>query len=188
MTSHDPFTYGWWLASRAAGVVALVLITASVIIGLAMADRLPSPRVRVALRATHERVAIAGLVAIAAHGLLLLPDPWLKPGLAGVLVPFASPYRPGWTGLGVLAGLGSAVLGLSFYARRWVGGGRWRRAHRLTPAVYVLVVAHVLGAGSDAGTAWLRILVLGGAAVVAVLLAERVRASLARPRLARSTE
>ena len=39
MTGPDPAEYGWWLASRAAGIVALLCIALSVGIGLAMAGR-----------------------------------------------------------------------------------------------------------------------------------------------------
>ena len=37
--TRDPMDYGWWLASRASGLVALALITLSVGVGLAMAGR-----------------------------------------------------------------------------------------------------------------------------------------------------
>ena len=39
MTGRDPMEYAWWLASRASGIVALALISLSVILGLAMAGR-----------------------------------------------------------------------------------------------------------------------------------------------------
>ena len=39
MSGRDPMEFGWWLASRASGIVALVLIAASVTIGLGMAAR-----------------------------------------------------------------------------------------------------------------------------------------------------
>jgi sulfoxide reductase heme-binding subunit YedZ len=170
---RDPVHYGWWLTSRAAGIVAAVLVSASVVLGLAMAARVLPPRARMRLREVHERVGVAGLAALGLHGALLLPDPWLRPGLAGILVPFASPYRPLWTGLGVIAGYLAVGLGASFYVRRRLGAGRWRRLHRLTPLVYPLVVAHVLGAGTDGGSAWLEVVVLAPAAAIAVLLARR---------------
>jgi methionine sulfoxide reductase heme-binding subunit len=170
---RDPLHYGWWLTSRAAGLVAVVLVSASVLIGLAMAARVLTPGARIRLRDAHEKIAVAGLVALVLHGALLLPDPWLRPGLAGIVVPFASPYRPLWTGLGVLAGYLAVGLGASFYVRRRLGAGRWRRLHRLTPLVYPLVVAHVIGGGTDGTSAWLEVVVLAPAAAILVLLARR---------------
>lgn len=149
--------YGWWLASRASGLVALVLVTISVAIGLTMASKIARrpgmPRI---LTAIHEQTALAGLIAIAVHGITLLGDPWLNPGVSGVLVPFTMDYRPVWTGLGTIAGLLALLLGLSFYARRSIGAKLWRKAHRATILVYFLAIAHTLGAGTDGSAIWMR--------------------------------
>lgn len=166
--------HGWWLASRASGIVALALVTASVLLGLTMASRaLRGPRIGPALSAIHEQTALTGLVCVAVHGIALLGDGWLHPGPEGVLVPFAIAYRPAWTGLGIVAGYLGAALGLSFYARHRVGPRLWRRAHRLTVVVYALAVAHTLGAGTDAGSPWLRRPLLASAAVVTILFLVR---------------
>lgn len=189
MTSaNDLLAHAWWLASRSAGIVALVLVAASVTIGLILATGLGGPPARRrALVAVHQHTALTGLVAIALHGALLLGDPWLRPGLAGLLVPFVMRYRPLFTGLGILGGYAAALLGLSFYARRRIGAKRWRNLHRATPLVYVLGLAHALGAGSDAGTLWLRAFMLASAVPIAGLLALRLagrrRRAPARPAL-----
>jgi len=171
VTTRDPLDYGWWLASRSAGVVAYLLLSAAVIAGLAMALRIGPAR---ALRATHERIALLALAAVAAHGLLLLGDPWLRPGLSGVLVPFASDYRPVWTGLGILAAYLAAALALTFYVRGRIGARRWRTAHRLIPVAWLLAAVHVIGAGSDAGSLWLQVPVALTAALVLTLVGQRL--------------
>src|SRR6185369_1432144 len=80
--------HGWWLASCASGLVALVLVTISVFLGLTMAGKvMRRPGLSKKLMAAHEQTALAGLVAIAVHGIALLGDPWLHPGVAGVAVP-----------------------------------------------------------------------------------------------------
>jgi sulfoxide reductase heme-binding subunit YedZ len=153
--------YGWWLASRASGILALILIALSVIIGLVMAARaVRSPAQRRTLIAVHEHAALAALVAIAVHGITLLGDHWLDPGIAGITVPFVIDHEPAFTGLGIIGGYIAAVLGLTFYVRRRIGTRRWRNLHRLTPVVYVLGVIHTLGSGSDAGTLWMTIILI----------------------------
>ena len=154
MSVHDHL---WWLASRASGFVALGLITISVAIGLTMAGKIMRKpgRARV-LVAIHEHTALAGLIAIAVHGVTLLGDAYLNPGVAGITVPGAIGYRPLWTGLGIVGGYLAAALGLSFYFRRRIGTRLWRRAHRATIVVYALAVVHTLGAGTDAASGWLR--------------------------------
>ena len=153
---RDPMEYAWWLASRASGIVALVLIALSVAIGLAMAAKaFRKPGLPKILIAIHEHAALAALVAIAVHGITLLGDHWLDPGILGITVPFVIDHEPVFTGLGIIGGYMAAILGLTFYIRRRVGTRRWRNLHRLTPVVYVLGVIHTLGSGSDAGTAWM---------------------------------
>jgi methionine sulfoxide reductase heme-binding subunit len=172
VTGRDPMDYGWWLASRASGIVALVLISLAVGLGLAMAGRVATePRYRRPMLALHEHAALAGLIAIAVHGITLLGDRWLHPGPIGVLVPFAMDYKPLWTGLGIAGGYLAAALGLSFYIRRRIGTKRWRKLHRATIAAYALSVAHAIGAGSDASTPWMRaVLVLAVAPIVFLLV------------------
>src|SRR4029079_7582986 len=99
--AREPADHGWWLASRSAGVVAYLLLSAAVVLARAMALRLVRPRSAVVLRIAHERIALIALGAVAAHGLLLLGDGFLRPGLSGILVPFAMDYLSGWTGIGV---------------------------------------------------------------------------------------
>jgi sulfoxide reductase heme-binding subunit YedZ len=176
MTRLDPADHVWWLVSRASGIVALVLITASVALGLTMASKVVTARgVRPLLARVHEQTALAGLNAIAVHGITLLGDAWLNPGLTGVLVPFTMGLEPAYTGLGTIAGYLALALGVSFYARRRIGAKLWRRAHRATVVVYVLALVHTLGAGTDAGSTWLRAFMLSTAAPIAVLFALRVR-------------
>lgn len=180
MSSPDPANYIWWLVGRASGVVALLLVTASVALGLTMASKVVRKRgMAPVLARVHEQTALAGLVAIAVHGVALLADPWLRPGVAGVLVPFSMGYRPLFSGLGIVAGYLAALLGLSFYVRKRIGARLWRKLHRATVLVWALGVVHTLGAGSDAGSAWLRGLVLATGAPIVVLFAIRV---LRRPR------
>jgi sulfoxide reductase heme-binding subunit YedZ len=175
MSGPAPGEYGWWLASRAAGVTALVCITVAVVLGLALGGRVARrpgwPRV---LLAVHEHAALAGLVAVAVHGVTLLGDGWLKAGIADIAVPFASGHEPLWTGLGVVGGWLAALLGLTFYARRRIGVQRWRKLHRATILVYVLAVAHTLGSGTDAGEPWMQLLLLGTGAPVLFLFVMRV--------------
>jgi sulfoxide reductase heme-binding subunit YedZ len=170
----------WWLISRSAGVVALLLIAASVLIGLTLAAGLAGPPARRrVLVALHEHAANCGLAAVGLHGVALLGDRWLKPSLTDLAIPFTSDYRPFYTGLGIVAGYLGLLLGVSFYARRRVGAKRWRKLHRATPVVYLLALVHALGAGTDATTPWLRAVMLATALPAAGLLAARA----AGPRL-----
>ncbi|MGK2936972.1 MAG: ferric reductase-like transmembrane domain-containing protein [Solirubrobacteraceae bacterium] len=181
MNGPAPLEYGWWLASRASGIVALLCVTVSVAIGLMMAGKVSRrPGMAKALMGVHEQAALAGLLAIAVHGITLLGDPWLDPGPAGVVVPFAMDYRPFFTGLGIIAGWLAVLLGLSFYFRKRIGAKRWRTLHRATLLVWVLGVAHTIGAGTDGPSTWMLAFVGVSTAVIVPLLVLRMRPRAAR--------
>lgn len=162
----------FWITSRAAGGAAMLLASASVAVGLLMSSRRPVAGKR-DYRAVHEALSLTTLAMVALHGLSLLGDGWLHPGLGGIAIPFAGAYRPFWTGVGIVAGYGLAALGLSYYVRARIGAARWRRLHRLTAIFWLLAVGHSIGAGSDAAEPWF--LAAGAALVVpaAALLAVR---------------
>src|SRR5262249_5158119 len=163
-----------WLAARSAGLVAYGLVGASTLLGLLQTTRSFAPRRRMALRPLHEALAVCAVVAIALHAAFLLADPWLRPGLAGILIPFASPWRP----LAVAFGIGAAylvlLLGPTYYLRHRVGAKRWRAVHAFVPAAYVLATLHVVLAGSDASTVWLRFMVGALTAPIPVLAGLRL--------------
>jgi sulfoxide reductase heme-binding subunit YedZ len=150
-TSAAPHLY--WITSRAAGIVALVLSSVSVSAGLLMSTRAVRGR-GPDLRALHETLSLATLVAIAVHGLALLGDGFLRPSLGDIALPFVSGYKTFWTSSGIIAFWALAALGLSFYARDRVGAQRWRKLHRFTALAWVLGLVHSLGEGTDAGQLW----------------------------------
>ena len=151
-------THGWWLASRASGLVALVLVTVSVGIGLTMAGKvMRRPGLSRKLLAIHEQTALAGLIAIAVHGITLLGDPWLNPGVAGVTVPFAMGFHTAFTGLGIIAGYLAALPRpqlLRPQADRRPSSGARPTGRRCSSTLLGLV--HALGAGTDASAVWFR--------------------------------
>ena len=149
--------YGWWLASRASGIAAMVFLTVSVFLGLMMASKIMRrPNFRRWAIAIHEQSSLAAIFAIAVHAITLIGDPWLKPGVDGVLIPFTMDYRPIYTGIGTIAGLLAIFLGLSFYIRRDIGSRLWKNLHRATVIVYAMAIVHTLGAGTDASAPWMR--------------------------------
>jgi hypothetical protein len=111
-TAVSPHIY--WITSRAAGIVGLLLSSISVCVGLLMGGRLLKGR-QPDLRVTHEALSLATLGALAVHGLTLIGDGFLHPSLGDVAVPFLSGYKTLWTGTGIVA----------FWALARRGNGRW---------------------------------------------------------------
>lgn len=148
----------FWILSRGTGIAAILFASLSVTAGL-MAGRGRSIKLGRfgEIKPLHEALSLATLALVIIHGLLLIGDPWLNPGVAGIAIPFQMAYRSFWTGVGIIAGYGLIFLGLTYYLRSWIGPSRWRSAHRFTALFWVLGLIHTFGAGSDAGELWMQI-------------------------------
>ena len=180
----DPSHYLFWITSRAAGITAMLLASASVGFGLMMAGRLG--KIRAADRLNiHQTLALATMVAIAVHGLALIGDTYLRPSLLDLTVPFAFSYKTIPTSIGILAGWATIFLGLSFYLRRRIGVRRWRLIHRFTLLAWAAGILHAVIEGTDAGQAWFILLVLLCVGPVLGLLAGRVGLVRSRSQLSR---
>jgi sulfoxide reductase heme-binding subunit YedZ len=175
----------FWITSRAAGVAALLASSAAVTLGLLMGGRLLKGR-GPDLRVTHEALSLATIVALLIHALALLGDAYMSPSLADISLPLVSSYARVWTTMGIVAGWGLIILGLSYYARGRIGPARWRRLHRFTALAWILGVVHGIGEGTDAGAAWFLLataaVVLPALALLAVRMWPSVTRAPAEPR------
>lgn len=163
----------FWILSRGAGTTALVLSSLTVCFGLVMAGRL-TPGDAADRRAYHEILSLSVLVATAVHGLVLVGDGVLHPGLLDVTVPLAWSYMRFSTTLGIVAGWALIFLGLSFYVRDRIGRARWKVIHRFTLVAWCAGVVHTIIEGTDAGTVWYIVLLVITTAPVLALLAMRI--------------
>jgi predicted ferric reductase len=144
-----------WYFARASGFVSLILLTATVAVGLALAMRWRSVRWPLFISdGLHRYLGTVLFFFLAVHVLTLWLDPFAKFSLADVLVPFRSGYRTLWMGLGICAAELGLALAVSVHLRRWIGYRAWRALHYLTYATFPLAVAHGLGSGSDTRTWW----------------------------------
>jgi methionine sulfoxide reductase heme-binding subunit len=177
----DPTPHLFWITSRAAGFAALVLASLAVSIGLLMSTKLLKGRTT-ELRAAHDTLALSAIVAIVVHGVSLLGDQYLHPSIADIAIPFVSSYKTLWTSMGIVAGWGLMLLGLSYYARRWIGAVRWRKLHRFTALVWIAGLVHALGEGTDAGQVWfLAMIALVAIPALALLVVRLARSAGAAP-------
>jgi sulfoxide reductase heme-binding subunit YedZ len=169
--THDPT---FWILARASGLTAYVLLTVSVLAGLAVKSR-PFRGVRPAAQTdTHRAFALAGLAMLVLHGLALVADRTVRLPLYALVVPFASTYRPVAVATGVLAAELMTVVYWSFSLRGRIGARNWRRLHWLTYAVFVGATVHGLTAGTDTGRGWADAIYLGAVGSVATATVWRV--------------
>lgn len=164
----------FWLLARASGLTAYVLLTLSVLAGLAVKSRPFGAAVRAASATdTHRFLSLLALGAIALHAITLVLDQTVHIGLAALLIPGLANYRPIATGLGVFAAELAALIIISFPLRKRIGVRAWRRLHFTTYAVFAAATAHGLAAGTDTHRLWAFGLYLGAVFAVAAATAWR---------------
>jgi sulfoxide reductase heme-binding subunit YedZ len=166
-----PTTY--WYLTRASGAVALVLLTASVCLGILGPLRYSAPRwPRFAVDSLHRDVSLAGVALIVVHVVTTVLDGFAPINLVDGLIPFLSPYRPIWLGLGTLSFDLMLAVVITSLVRRRLGYGAWRAVHWTAYVCWPVAVLHGLGTGTDVKQWWMLLLtVLCVGAVVAAVLA-----------------
>ena len=165
----------WWYTARSSGVVAWILLTTSVLLGLALSTRAFGRRPRPNwLLDFHRFLGGAAVVFTGAHLLSLFLDSFVSFGPTELFVPFASSYRPSAVAWGVVALYLLAAVEITSLLRKHLSKRAWRATHFLSFPLFVLASVHAITAGTDSDTPLLRAAIFGGAAAVAALSAVRV--------------
>jgi sulfoxide reductase heme-binding subunit YedZ len=144
-----------WYLTRGFGLVALLLLTLTTVLGLLQVVRYSRPGIpRFVISALHKNASLLAVSAIAVHVLTALLDSYAPIHLVDVVVPLASKYRPFWTGLGALAfDLLLAVIVTSLFRQR-LGHRTWRAIHWAAYGSWPAALVHGLGTGSDPKLGW----------------------------------
>jgi hypothetical protein len=179
MSSHT-----LWFATRGAGVVSLILLTAIVALGVAGATRWKSTRwPRFVVAALHRNLTLLALVFIALHVITTVADGYAPISFLNAVLPFTSAYRPIWLGLGAVALDLLLALTITSLLRARIGYGRWRALHWLAYASWPVALVHGLGTGTDARVGWLQVVTLVCVTTVGAAALWRVSTSDGAPRL-----
>ena len=165
-----------WLVSRAAGIVALVLLTTTVVLGtVSTAPTRSASWPRWARQALHRDLALLSIGALAVHIGAVVLDNYVNVRWYVALVPFVSAYRPAWVGLGTVAfDLVLVVIATSLLRVR-LGVRTWRAVHWLTYAAWPVAVLHYLTTGTDARAPWGVALAMLAIGAVGLAVAVRLR-------------
>jgi predicted ferric reductase len=159
-----------WYTIRATGVVALVLLTGTTVLGLLSASRARTRRWPAFAQVDlHKRATMFALVFLGLHVLTAVVDTYVNVGVLSAVVPFASPFKTFWTGLGTIAVDLLLAVAVSSALRQRIAPRTWRTLHWLAYACWPFALAHALGTGTDAAQLWMD--AIAAACSVAVLSA-----------------
>ena len=168
-----------WYFARSAGIVAYLLLSASVVAGTLMSGRAALTWPRFAVEELHRFLAILTGIFVVLHGASLLLDRVVPISLAQMVVPFTSHYRPFAVGLGVTTAELLAAVGLTNLFRQELPRRFWRRVHYLTIPAWILATLHGVLAGSDVLDPWFAGIAAAAITAVGFAFAFRTRGVLA---------
>jgi sulfoxide reductase heme-binding subunit YedZ len=160
-----------WYSTRATGIVALALLTLTMVLGILTAGRV---RARTwpgfAQADLHKWTSVLAIVFLGIHVLTSVVDTYVHVGWASIVVPFDSSYEPLWTGLGTVALDLMLAVAVSSALRQRISARTWRTIHWSAYASWPVAMAHGLGEGTDGLKSWMAVLAaLSALAVVAAL-------------------
>ena len=169
-----------WYLTRATGAVTLLLLSASVVLGVANIGRVQSAGwPRFVIEGVHRNISLLAILILVVHVLTSVLDPFASIHLLDAVVPFISSYRPLWLGLGAFASDLLLAIAITSVVRRHIGHAVWRVTHWLAYLCWPVAVLHTVGAGSDVKQVWL--LALTAACVAAVIVAVWARVGFGWP-------
>lgn len=159
-----------WYVTRAAGILAYLLLWLSTAWGLAVTSKIFDPLLhRTFTYDMHQYLSLLAIGFTVLHVGVLVGDRYLPFSVAQVLIPFVAPYRPLWVGVGVIGLYLTLLVTVTFYIRRWIGQRAFRAIHVSSFIAYASVTLHGLMAGTDSPL-WSMQLVYAGTFLVIVFL------------------
>lgn len=161
----------WWI-SRGTGLAALVALTAGLVLGVATVPRVTRPRFVPA--GLHRTLTVGALALVVAHVVTVIVDGYAPVGWLDAVVPFSSPYRTVWTGLGTVAFDVMLVAAATSWKRLRPGYRAWKLLHVASWACWPVAVAHGVATGTDTKAIWDLGLTAACVALVAGALGWRV--------------
>ena len=177
----------FWYASRSTGIVALLLLTAVLVLGMLVSrqGRLPGLP-RFAVTSLHRNLSLLSVAFIVVHVLTAVLDTYVSiPATAGV-VPFVSGYERFWLGLGAISFDLMLAMIVTSLLRGRLNRVLWRAIHLLAYLSWPVAFAHSIGSSTDLQHGWLLYLAVACALLVVAATGWRLaQAARQVPRAAR---
>jgi sulfoxide reductase heme-binding subunit YedZ len=167
-----------WYASRATGVVALLLMTAVVLLGLTVTrqGRLPGLP-RFAVTGLHRNLSLVAVVFVGLHVLTAVADSYVNIPLTAAVVPLASPYERLWLGLGAVSADITIAVIVTSLLRRHLSRRLWRAVHLLAYLSWPVAWLHSVTSSRDMLHSWMLPLSIGSALLVVGAVGWRLAAA-----------
>jgi predicted ferric reductase len=152
-TSDRQAELRFWLAARASGIVALLLLALQVALGLVLSHPHNKTTWKLSKRIFpwHDHLWVFVMAFIVVHILTLLADPKSGVGLAGAFIPGLSEYRSAPVALGTMGLYAFLITAMTARYTKFLPAGAWLSLHRLALLIFVMTWLHGMLAGTDSG-------------------------------------
>jgi predicted ferric reductase len=158
-----------WYAARATGLVALLLLTATMVWGmLGSARTAPGRQPRFIVNLLHRNLSLLTLAFLAVHIGSSVIDGYAGIGWLDAIIPFVSVYKPLWMGIGAAAFDLLIALVVTSLLRPRISVKLWRSLHWLAYLCWPVALIHAVGIGTDSRGGWPLLVTLGCLATVAI--------------------
>src|SRR6202034_4362610 len=159
-----------WYLIRASGVVALALLTVTVVLGLVNRTRMSTDSwPRFVIDRLQRNASLLSIVFLGIHILTAVTDGWVSVSLVDAFIPFQGAYRRLWVGLGAVAVDLLVAVVVTSLVRARLGVKPWRSVRWLACLAWPVALAHGLGIGTDSGRPWM--LIIAAVCICSVLVA-----------------
>jgi predicted ferric reductase len=160
-----------WYVTRAAGLMAYVLLWLSTAWGLAVSSKiLDAVLHRTFTYDFHQFISLLALGFLALHMIVLVGDQYMPFTVQQVLLPVNAPYRPVWVAIGGIAMYLSVLVSATYYLRGRIGMKAFRAIHVLSLVGYLGATVHSFFSGTDTSLLPARLFYFGSFLVVVFLL------------------
>ncbi len=167
-----------WYASRATGVVALLLLTAVMVLGLLVTRNRRVPGLpHFATTGLHRNLSLLGTVFVLVHVLTAVLDGYVRIPLSAAVVPLTSSYERLLLGLGAVSLDLMLAAALTSLVRRHLSRRVWRAVHLTAYLSWPVAWVHSVFVSGDLRGGPLLWLAIGCAAAVAVAAGWRLAAA-----------
>ena len=140
-----------WLAGRATGITAYLLLTGLVSLGLVLSHPTNQSTWKLSKRLFpwHENLFVFVVAFLVAHVVSIILDPYAGVGIAGSFIPGLSAYRSAPVALGTLGLYAALVSGITGRWTRLLPQGLWLKIHRFSLVAWIMSWMHGILAGTD---------------------------------------
>ena len=165
-------THATWFVTRSAGIIAYLLLWFSTAWGLGVSSKILDQVLHRAFTFDfHEFISLLSIGFLILHIVVLTGDQFMPYNVAQILIPFISPYRPVWVGVGVIAFWLILLVSITFYIRSRITMKTFRVIHYLSFISYIAAAAHSVFSGTDTPLPMTQLMYAGTFLVIVFLTA-----------------